>query len=55
MKLLFYKPINKFWSNACITPGTKFMEKLHSKLLDYAEDIKKLNKKIIVFLWEGRF
>lgn len=26
---------NTIWSNTCITPGTKFMEKLHQRLLTY--------------------
>jgi 5'-3' exonuclease len=44
LKRKYNKPINKFWSNACITPGTKFMEKLHNKLLELQ---KSSTKKII--------
>jgi 5'-3' exonuclease len=40
LKKKYNKPINKFWSNACITPGTEFMEKLHKKLLTYTIENK---------------
>ena len=42
IKKKYNKPINKFWSNACITPGTEFMKKLHNKINQYIE-----NKNII--------
>ena len=39
------KPITEtFWNNSAITPGTKFMEKLHIKILEY---IKNSNRNII--------
>lgn len=31
------KDTNDLWSNTSITPGTKFMEKLHNKLVDYVK------------------
>jgi len=35
IKRKYGKKISKFWSNTAITPGTKFMEKLHKKILIY--------------------
>jgi 5'-3' exonuclease len=36
IKKKYNKPINSFnWNNSAITPGTKFMQKLHNKLLEY--------------------
>jgi len=37
-------PINFYWNNSAISPGTKFMDSLHYKLLNY---INNLNRKII--------
>lgn len=31
------KPINTYWNNSAITPGTKFMDKLHKKILEWYE------------------
>lgn len=39
------KPINKFWNNSAITPGTEFMEKLHYKIIIWARN-KKINSNI---------
>jgi len=36
--------LNDTWTNASITPGTKFMEMLHNKLLDYVKTFKYPNK-----------
>jgi len=35
-----------FWNNSAITPGTKFMEKLHIKILEF---IKNSNRKNIIY------
>ena len=32
------KPITKFWNNSAITPGTEFMERLHYKILAWAQN-----------------
>lgn len=41
------KPTNDmFWNNSAITPGTKFMEKLHIKMLEF---IKNSNRKNIIY------
>jgi len=34
------KPVDKFWNNSAITPGTEFMEKLHYKILEWAKNRK---------------
>ena len=34
------KPVTKFWNNSAITPGTEFMEKLHFKILAWAQEKK---------------
>lgn len=34
------KPVSKFWNNSAITPGTEFMEKLHYKILAWADKKK---------------
>ena len=34
------KPITNFWNNSAITPGTEFMEKLHYKILAWADKKK---------------
>lgn len=40
----FGKTTTTIWSNSAITPGTKFMEKLHLKIIEYIKNkIKKLN------------
>merc|ERR1711871_440790 len=31
------KPVTKFWNNSAITPGTEFMERLHYKVLAWAQ------------------
>lgn len=43
MKKKFNMKSTEIWNNAAITPGTEFMKKLHSALMDYV----KLNKRII--------
>ena len=35
------KPVDKFWTNSCITPGTKFMVLLNKELSKYCENKKK--------------
>jgi 5'-3' exonuclease len=40
LKKKYNKPINKFWSNACITPSTEFMNKLHQKIEQYIKENK---------------
>lgn len=43
-------PIKDYWSNVIITPGTVFMEKLHSAILDNLSYIKnKFNKCKIIY------
>lgn len=37
IKKKYNKPINYFWNNSAITPGTIFMKKLHNKILKWAE------------------
>ena len=39
------KPIDKFWNNSAITPGTEFMEKLHFQIITWARN-KKINSNI---------
>jgi len=44
------KPIGYFWSNSAISPGTKFMNKLHLKFINWCTEIsnnKMINKKVI--------
>ena len=44
------KEIKPFWTNSCISPGTKFMEQLGLKIIEYCEEIKKLNPNLeIIF------
>jgi len=43
------KPINYYWNNSAISPGTKFMEKLHHKILKWAEEYKKKNNIKIIY------
>lgn len=38
IKRKYQKPVGNVWSNAAITPGTIFMEKLHSRLLEYIKN-----------------
>jgi 5'-3' exonuclease len=40
LKKKYNKPINKFWSNACITPSTDFMERLHNILFEFSKEKK---------------
>jgi 5'-3' exonuclease len=50
LKVSVKNKYNKFqhnWSNVCITPGTKFMEKLHNRILKYV--LEKSNKLIIKY------
>lgn len=35
------KPIGNYWNNNAVTPGTLFMEKLHTKLLNWAKESKR--------------
>jgi 5'-3' exonuclease len=42
------KPIPYYWNNSAISPGTKFMDKLHLKILNFINEYKlKKNIKII--------
>ena len=43
------KKIGKTWSNTVITPGTKFMERLHKKLKAYSKYIKKKYKIEVIY------
>jgi 5'-3' exonuclease len=36
-------PINSYWNNSAITPGTKFMELLHIKILEWIETKNNIN------------
>jgi 5'-3' exonuclease len=42
-------PIPYFWNNSAISPGTKFMEKLHFKIIKWAEEYKKKNNIEIIY------
>ena len=44
IKEKYNKPKTFFWSNSCISPGTKFMSKLHEKIIYWCKN--KLNKSI---------
>lgn len=39
------KPISNFWNNSAITPGTKFMSKLHNRIIEWA----KLQKTQVIY------
>jgi 5'-3' exonuclease len=39
-------PIPYYWNNSAISPGTKFMDKLHYKIIDWIKKFKKDNDKI---------
>lgn len=39
IKKIFNKPVTHSWTNASITPGTEFMEKLHIKLEQYLRSL----------------
>ena len=41
------KPVDKFWNNSAITPGTEFMERLHYKILAWA----KKRKVVFIYWW----
>ena len=41
-------PISYYWNNSAISPGTKFMEKLHNKILKWITEYKKNNKLSVV-------
>lgn len=44
------KEIKPFWTNSCISPGTKFMENLTLAITDYCKEIKSKNKDLkIIF------
>jgi len=43
------KPIPYYWNNSAISPGTKFMEKLHFKIIKWAEEYKKKNNIQIIY------
>jgi 5'-3' exonuclease len=36
-------PIKNYWNNSAISPGTKFMENLHNKILEYINNKKNIN------------
>lgn len=40
IKLKHKRPITNFWNNSAITPGTKFMEKLHNKIIEWSKTRK---------------
>jgi 5'-3' exonuclease len=40
IKEKYNKPINYYWNNSAISPGTKFMYKLHLKLLEWSKNQK---------------
>ena len=44
------KEIKPFWTNSCISPGTKFMENLTLHITEYCKNLKKLNPNLeIIF------
>ena len=44
------KEIKPYWTNSCISPGTKFMEKLTTKIVEYCKELKKENPNLeIIF------
>ena len=40
IKLKHKRPLSNFWNNSAITPGTKFMEKLHNKIIEWGKTRK---------------
>lgn len=45
LKKKYNKDISTIWSNTCITPGTKFMELLHQKIINHIQ-LNKIGLKI---------
>ena len=35
IKIKHNKPLTYYWNNSAISPGTKWMEKLHSKIIEW--------------------
>ena len=50
IKKKYNKEIKPYWTNSCISPGTKFMEQLGIKIVEYCKEIKKNNPNLeIIF------
>lgn len=43
------KEIPFFWTNSCITPGTKFMKQLNRNIIDWSKKYSKKNKLEIIY------
>ena len=44
------KEVKPFWTNSCISPGTKFMELLGDRIVEYCKELKKKHPKLeIIF------
>jgi 5'-3' exonuclease len=43
------KEIPFFWTNSCITPGTKFMRELNQIIIDWSKEYSKKNKLEIIY------
>lgn len=49
IKEKYKKPIPYYWNNSAISPGTKFMDKLHNKIIKWIEEYKKKNDLKIIY------
>ena len=49
IKEKYKKPIPYYWNNSAISPGTKFMDKLHNKIIKWIEEYKKKNNLKIIY------
>ena len=46
LKIKYNVKIPYYWNNSAISPGTKFMNKLHNNIIEWLKDFKKQNKNI---------
>jgi len=49
LKKKYNKSIPYYWNNSAISPGTKFMEKLNNKIIEWIENYKKKNNITIIY------
>ena len=49
LKKKYNKPLSNQWNNSVITPGTKFMNVLHQKLLSWSQEYNKKNSIQILY------
>jgi 5'-3' exonuclease len=53
IKKKFKLELGTQWSNTVISPGTEFMEKLHTKLLEYYDKKNKSKKNKIIYIYSS--